>query len=424
MLAAAVCSAGCSEPMSDAAVAGRAPPWELRDQEDPGGGPERRPFEYHELSSEALRRTARSTAVLVDTDQLRERTTGEVRLEERPDRTCRPEFGPEQPLAGICTGFLVGPQTLVTAGHCIRNKPECTETAAVFELYYETPSADVRRVSRDATFGCRRISRRRDRPSGVDVSIVKLERPVRNRPPLPIGRPRGPGAGQQLAMVGSPGGLPLKAFLGGRILRRSRRTVTYRLPTFPGLSGSPVVDASTGEVLAIHARAAERSPGGGAGGACRGGSDRSARRGEGTRSSVLIPDLGPPLRDGRRRFRPDRRHARGASRRLEFYLPATGTVDAVALELRAAPSSTLEIRATRHLPGVGGETRRMTVETAPTRGAWTRRRLEGFDGRSPRGIWEISVRSVRPGEPRIRGAALPTDLRQFSEPDSTARRSR
>ena len=45
---------------------------------------------------------------------------------------CKEERFREQPIGAFCSGFLVGPDLIVTAGHCIKNSNDLANTRFVF----------------------------------------------------------------------------------------------------------------------------------------------------------------------------------------------------------------------------------------------------------------------------------------------------
>jgi len=175
---------------------------------------------------------------------------------ERAQNLCTSEKFAQQPLAAQCSGFLVGPDTLVTAGHCFRSKdtPEinCKNFAWVFN--YEIPTAGVdptKNISLDNVYLCRGVVQSQW-DANYDYTVFKLDRKVVGREPLKF-RTAGKIADRtSLVVIGHPNGLPKKITANGRLTYNSEPTrFSTTLDTFHGNSGSAVFDASTGLVEGI-----------------------------------------------------------------------------------------------------------------------------------------------------------------------------
>lgn len=166
----------------------------------------------------------------------------------------------DQPLAGnsslsySCTGFLVAPDLLVTAGHCATNVGETTnETEMYCETYqwlfgYQSEKGDgisARVYPMDDFYRCRKIvfAVREDSFPFRDYALIQLDRPVTGRRPLTLSA--APlSLTENLAMLGHPWGTPLKLTTSGKILinELGRQQFITNLDAFGGNSGSPVFD--------------------------------------------------------------------------------------------------------------------------------------------------------------------------------------
>lgn len=162
---------------------------------------------------------------------------------------CPHERFSEQTILPDCTGFLIAPDVLITAGHCVETEFQCRNSSWVFgfkEGVERLPHRDVYRCQEIITQGFSLLSF-----ITKDYAMLKLDRPVEGRRPLPIrtsGRAR---IGDPLAVIGHPSGLPLKVADEASV-RRSRIAFFYTdLDTFQGNSGSPVINLDTSEVEGI-----------------------------------------------------------------------------------------------------------------------------------------------------------------------------
>ena len=173
---------------------------------------------------------------------------------------CPGERFTEQPNAALCSGFLVGPDLVVTAGHCVAVANFCENYSWVFDYQLDpvTLSAGVD-VPEENVYECKRVISTALSPAlGLDYGLIQLDRRVKGRTGLPL---RSEGAltdDTNLVVIGNPSGLPLKVSGGARV--RTNIHPNYfsaKLDTFQGNSGSAVINADTGVVEGILVRGEE-----------------------------------------------------------------------------------------------------------------------------------------------------------------------
>ncbi len=173
---------------------------------------------------------------------------------------CESEKFTEQPNAGVCSGFLVGPDLLVTAGHCVVVADFCEKYKWVFDFKVDAESKTAGLdVKEENVYSCKKvISNALANSLGLDYGLIQLDRKVKGRKPLEVrseGKVQDAGS---LVVIGSPSGLPLKVAAGATV-----RTNTHsfffsaNLDTFQGNSGSAVFNAETGVVEGILVRGEE-----------------------------------------------------------------------------------------------------------------------------------------------------------------------
>lgn len=178
-------------------------------------------------------------------------------------RLCKGERFSEQPSAVICSGFLVGPDLLVTAGHCVKTQEECADVSWIFDYKVNKSNkrADVL-VPAKNVFKCKKVieAKLESKQDGtrIDYSLIRLDRVVKGRAPLKY-RTKGTVAlNQDILVVGHPSGLPQKVAGGAKVLQNT--TSNYfktNLDTFGGNSGSAVFNADNGQVEGILVRGAK-----------------------------------------------------------------------------------------------------------------------------------------------------------------------
>ncbi|MGZ3771580.1 MAG: trypsin-like serine peptidase [Bdellovibrio sp.] len=161
----------------------------------------------------------------------------------------------EQTLGPTCSGFLVRPNILVTAAHCMTTAESCTQNVWVFDYALKTAGdKSYTNVSSEKVYKCKQIISRRYSDFGnIDYAIVELDRPVKDRNFLEMDfSPNSPSMETPTFAVGHPSGLPLKVTLDGRVLRNNNPySFDTDLDIFQGNSGSPVFDQNTGKVIGI-----------------------------------------------------------------------------------------------------------------------------------------------------------------------------
>lgn len=216
--------------------------------------------EFHQANSEILRTTARATAAILSKKKgFLERTVMGFRLSASTpthgayDGLCSDEPFFNQPAPADCSSFLVAPDLLMTAAHCMEEG--CGDSYFVFDFISRAPNHIQRTFREEQVFSCRRIERM-DRER--DWAIVRLERSVPGRQPLNYRRDGQPMAGDPVALVGFPRGVPMKIAAGARVLPSNTSVEDPNffqadLDTFGGNSGGPVVNTRTGIVEGIHA---------------------------------------------------------------------------------------------------------------------------------------------------------------------------
>ena len=169
---------------------------------------------------------------------------------------CKSERFANQPAAANCSGFLVAPDTLVTAGHCINSDLDCQGHAWVFDFSNTINELKSFTFNKDQIYHCTKIiDRKKEAGPGADYSVVKLDRAVIGRAPLKF-RTEGKTADDSVfTVIGHPTGLPTKITVAAD-MRNNTNPIFFvtNADTYGGNSGSAVVDTRTGIVEGILVR--------------------------------------------------------------------------------------------------------------------------------------------------------------------------
>ena len=169
---------------------------------------------------------------------------------------CSAELFTSQPAPGFCTGFLVGEDILVTAGHCLQKAP-CADTSIVFG--YQMESADsLTPLTSDDVFKCTDVVAQvlpNQDNQFLDYAIVKLNRST-GRTGLAYTSEDHLVAQENVAVLGHPSGLPMKIASDAFILSNQTDQPFFvtNLDTFGSNSGSPVINLDTYQVEGILVR--------------------------------------------------------------------------------------------------------------------------------------------------------------------------
>ena len=169
---------------------------------------------------------------------------------------CASERFSNQLAVGTCSGFLIAPDILVTAGHCINDVSNCEQSYWVFDYANIHNEVTKFELTADQVFSCKEIiAREKDTGSMNDYAVVRLNRPVPNRTPLKFRTEGKISDSATVAVLGYPSGLPLK-ITSNAVIRDNKDPIFFRTnaDTYGGNSGSAVVDMATGLVEGILVR--------------------------------------------------------------------------------------------------------------------------------------------------------------------------
>ncbi len=224
-------------------------------------GPDDR-IDLYQETDPMRRRLAASTCALIRSNRVRDNGDGTFDLVvsvwiERGLPACEGEPFAGQPVAAECTGFLVGPDLIATAGHCF-DEFDLNPMRFVFGYHMLDGLTPVGTVDADQVYqGVAIVGRMKDLDE--DYSVVRVDRVVTSpdAEPMDIRRAGVVEVGTPLGVIGHPAGLPLKLAFGAQTAVSDNAPAGFfkaNLDTYGGNSGSPVFNAQTGMVEGILVR--------------------------------------------------------------------------------------------------------------------------------------------------------------------------
>jgi V8-like Glu-specific endopeptidase len=201
---------------------------------------------------------SRSTAAMIPNGNLKRISYrfSEIKAPTLKERgICESERFSNQLTGANCSGFLVGPDLLVTAGHCITKFTDCLSNKWVFDYKVDHEEQNKMEIPVSNIYSCRRIiSRSLNTTTKEDYALIKLSRPVRDRHPLKFRTSGKVAVGDPLVVIGHPTGLPTKIADGAQVRRLQPKFFIANLDTYGGNSGSAVFNVNTLEVEGILVR--------------------------------------------------------------------------------------------------------------------------------------------------------------------------
>lgn len=211
----------------------------------------------------------KATALSVIHTMVTDNGNGTFDLGAEPSKFCKDERFASQPIIEYpCTAFLVAPDLLVTAGHCVyavntpnkervredKNGDGCRTFNYVFD-YAENANGQIqtKQIPNSRLFHCKELiyAVQKEQSPWTDYALIRLDRPATGRTPLRINN--GPlSSTMSLSTLGHPFGGPLK-FMNAAHVRADNPARSSFITTLDGLegnSGGPVMNVAN-EVVGI-----------------------------------------------------------------------------------------------------------------------------------------------------------------------------
>ncbi|MEY8350893.1 serine protease [Bacillus cereus] len=171
-------------------------------------------------------------------------------------RLCSTEKFRNQPIGAFCSGFLVAPDIIATAGHCITEN-NVTDIRFIFGFRMIDDSKARTVISNSEIYQGAQLIGHEDGESEADWALVRLNRAVTNHKPVQIRRTGKIDDNESVYVIGHPVGLPTKFADGANVRKNGHNTYfVANLDTYGGNSGSPVFNSNSHIVEGILVRGA------------------------------------------------------------------------------------------------------------------------------------------------------------------------
>lgn len=172
---------------------------------------------------------------------------------------CSDERFADDIIAAGCSGFLIGEDLLVTAGHCVDSQIQCQYNYWVFDFHIDQPTDNLTMtIPSDSVYRCKEIiSFDYSQKTMNDYALIRLDRKVRDREPLAF---RSKGKIKEhtpLVLIGHPSGLATMIADDAQVLEGENQNPYFfrtNLDAYGHNSGSAVFNQETGEVEGILVR--------------------------------------------------------------------------------------------------------------------------------------------------------------------------
>lgn len=215
-------------------------------------------LEVFQINDQAILNDVDSVVALFNVNDVVDNGNGTSTLQTqnfgRAYNLCRTERFHEQPIGAFCSGFLVAPDIIATAGHCI-NQNNVTNIRFVFGFRMLNDSTAQTVISNEEIYRGVNLIGRQEIGDGPDWALVKIDRPVANHSIVRIRRTGTITTDQAVHVIGHPAGLPTKV-AGNAAVRDNTPNAFFvaNLDTYGGNSGSPVFNSNTHEVEGVLVR--------------------------------------------------------------------------------------------------------------------------------------------------------------------------
>jgi len=211
-------------------------------------------LDYAEIIDSELKSLAHSTVALIENHNMVYDQVFDQYVLKNPDtslKLCSNEKFRHQPTWAFCSGSLVAPDIILTAGHCIEDKKTCKETNFVFDYTYLNSKTQLNSFAASNVYKCSEIIYSVNEKKGADFALIRLDRAVTGREVLELSNVDA-GLGDDLLMIGHPAGYPTKFTMNVKVRDQSNpHYLVVSADSYVGNSGSSVFDVKNHKIVGV-----------------------------------------------------------------------------------------------------------------------------------------------------------------------------
>ncbi len=191
------------------------------------------------------------------TDQTKYSISIETKTLKTGLKFCAEENFLDEPIVSSCSAFLVAPNMIITAGHCIKDKFDCKKNTWVLDYHNSDDNLYVdNKITflKEKTFQCAELIAQAENQK-VDYALIRLDRSIEDRPILKIRKNGKTDSKEPLILFGHPLGMPL--MVSDQIfIRDNSQEYIFKTnaDSFSGNSGSPLIGLNSELVEGILIR--------------------------------------------------------------------------------------------------------------------------------------------------------------------------
>jgi hypothetical protein len=167
------------------------------------------------------------------------------------DQLCTDERFYHQPDLANCSGFLIAPNLIATAGHCMETQDYCTKYDWVFDYTVSSDGQTSVTIPQANVYHCAKIvAHVQDDATETDLAIVQLDRAVTGHTPIALDPTSNLTFGDKVVLAGFPSGLPMK-LSEGQVTDFDDHLYWTNVDDMVINSGSLIFNANTGNAEGI-----------------------------------------------------------------------------------------------------------------------------------------------------------------------------